>query len=151
MWHRQRSDQCLAQFERNFDHVRLRLHIGRHRVARVEGELKRACQIAHRFGDAYTGIEPRRCEKRLKSSKPHDVIGVRMRENYRIHIADIFAKCLRSEVPVSTTHEHFGCFNMDGGTQPVITRIRRMKHVAITTDHRHTLRRSSAEECQRER
>ena len=39
-----------------------------------------------------------------KVVETHDMIGVRMRENYCVHIADIFAKRLGPEIgPVSTT------------------------------------------------
>src|SRR5207247_1314225 len=40
MWHWQRSNQRLAQFKPAFDDVRLKLQVVRHRVARVECELK---------------------------------------------------------------------------------------------------------------
>ena len=79
--------------------------------------------------------------------KAHDVIGVRVRENDRIDLADIFAKRLGPEIGPSVHHERaLGRFDIDRRTQPLIARIWRSTHIAIATNHWHTLRRSGAEE-----
>ena len=101
MRHRQRSDQRLAKFERPMNGVRFGFEIIWDRIACLERELKHTFQVTHRFGRRIDRHRATRVRKAPEIVETHDVVGVRMRENYRIHIADILAKCLRSEISPS--------------------------------------------------
>ena len=118
------------------------------RVTRVERELKHALQIAHRFGRCINRNRATRVRKTSEIVKAHDVVRVRVRENYSIHIADIFAQRLGPEISASVHDKRaLWRFDINRRAQPVIARIGRSAHVAFTTDHRHALRCSGAEEC----
>jgi hypothetical protein len=80
--------------------------------------------------------------------KAHDVIGVRMRENDRIHFANILAQRLCPEIsPGIHNPRTFRRLDIDRGAQPLVARIGRPAYIAIAANHRHTLRRAGAEEC----
>ena len=89
--------------------MRLGPQIIRNWIARVECELKHALQIAHRFLRCINRHRTPRVRKSSEIIEAHDVIGMRVCENYRVHVADIFAERLGPKsVPVSTTNEHSG-------------------------------------------
>ena len=127
--------------------MRLGLQIIWNQIAGAEREPKRALQIPHRFRRCINRHRATCVRKSPKIIEAHDVIGVRVRENDRIDFADIFAKRLGPEIGPSVHHERaLGRFDIDRRTQPLIARIWRSTHIAIATNHWHTLRRSGAEE-----
>ena len=70
-----------------------------------------------------------------------------MGKNHGIDIADIFPERLAAEIGSGIHHESaLGRFDVNGRTRPLIARIGRSTHWAITTDHRHTLRCTGAKE-----
>lgn len=149
MRHWQRSDQRLIEFKRTVDHVRLGLQIIWNRVAGVEREPKHALQIPHRFGRRINRHGTTRVRKPPEIIEAHDVIGMRVRENYRVHVANIFAQRLGPEIGPRVYDERtFRSFDINRGAQPVIARIGRPADIAITTNHRHPLRCSGAKESQ---
>jgi hypothetical protein len=75
---------------------------------------------------------------------------VRVRENYRVDVADILAERLCSEIGPSVHHKRaFRGFDINRGAQPVIARVGRPADIAIAADHRHTLRCSGTEKGHR--
>jgi hypothetical protein len=81
--------------------------------------------------------------------EPHDVVGVRMREDDRVEPADIFAQGLGAKVGAGVDHPGaFRRFDIDGRAQTLIARIGRMTDLTIAADHGHALRSSRAEEGQ---
>jgi len=82
--------------------------------------------------------------------KAHDVIGVRVRENDRIDTPNILAQCLSPEICAGIHDPRaFRRFDIDRGAQPLVAWIGRVADIAIATNHRHALGRSSAEKGQR--
>ena len=126
--------------------MRLGLQIIWNRIAGVEREPKYALQIPHRFGRCIYRHRAQCVRKAPEIIEAHDVIGVRMRENHRVQIADIFAKRLGPKISPSIHHPRtFRRLNIDRGAQPIIARIGRPADVAIAANHRHALRRAGAE------
>ena len=79
--------------------------------------------------------------------KAHDVIGVRVRENDRIDTPNILAQRLCPEISPSIHDPRaFWRFDIDRGAQPLVARVGRPAHIAITTNHRHPLRGAGAQE-----
>src|SRR5437588_12126156 len=115
-------------------------------IEAVESEFKNAFEIAHRFR---RGVDRHRAEcvrKTPKIVEPHDVIGVRMRKDYRIEPPNIFAQNLSAKILAGIqTPRAFGSLNVNRRTQPLVARIGRMADFAIATDHRHALRSAGTE------
>src|SRR5205807_10296242 len=115
-------------------------------IAGVECEPKHALQIPHRFGGCIDRHRASRVRKSPQIVKAHDVISMRVRENYRIDFANILAQRLCPEISPSVHHKRrLRSFHIDRGAQPLVTWIRRAADIAIATDHRHTLGRPRAE------
>src|SRR6266496_2437426 len=150
MRHRQWSDQCLTEFERAVNYVRLRLQIIWNWIAGVECEPKHALQILHRFGRRIDRHRASRVRKSPEIVKAHDVISVGVRENYRIDFPNILAQRLCPEISPSVHHKRaLWSFHIDRGAKPLVTRIRRAADIAIAANHRHSLRSSGPEKGDR--
>jgi len=94
----QRCDQCLAQFKRAMNYMRLRLQIIWNWIAGVERKLKHPLQITHCFGRCINRHGASRVRKAAEIVKAHYMIGVRMRENDCIYAANVFSERLCSKI-----------------------------------------------------
>ena len=80
--------------------------------------------------------------------EPHDVIGMRVRDEERVHPANVVRERLRSQVG-RRVHEHARVvveLDVRGRAEACVARIGRSADVAVAADHGHAVRRAGAEE-----
>ena len=105
--------------------MRLRFQIAGKRIQALNANSKHALQVRHRFG---------RCINRHRAAtfpteaaqivKAHDVVGVRMREDNRIEVPNIFAQRLRPEIGAGIDDKSaLRSLNVNGRTGAVVARI----------------------------
>ena len=98
MRHRQGCDHGQSQLEGSIDQVWFGLQISRKWIQCFESELKDTLEIAHRLGGGINWHRTAGVRKASEIIKAHDVISMRVGENYRIDMSNIFAQRLGSEI-----------------------------------------------------
>jgi hypothetical protein len=81
----------------------------------------------------------------------HDVVGMRVREDHGIDLANVFAQRLGSKICAGINHPGtFRCLNVDGRTKSLIARIRGTANSTIAPNHGNALGSASAEKSESE-
>jgi hypothetical protein len=101
--------------------VRFRFQITRKGIQAFESEHKDALEIPHCFHGSVDRHGATRVRETPQIIEPHDVVGVRVRENYGIHPPNILTQRLRPKIRTGVDDERtFRRLDVDGRAQPLI-------------------------------
>jgi len=132
------------------DDMRLRLEITRRGRRRLESEFVNPFQVGHRFRRGIDRHAPATWRSKAPQIvKPHDVIGMGVCHDDGVDFPNIFAQTLGAKICPGI--DHVGTFRrlqIDRSASAVVARIGRAANPAVTTNHRHALRSTGAEESQ---
>ena len=127
------------------------MDITRPAILTIESEEKNPLEVGDRLVRTVNGKRPRIGTEWSKVIEAENVIGVRMREDYRVDATNVLAQALRTEVRSGIDDEgDLRSLDVNRRTAPVVAGIGGMADGTIATDDGHALRCARPEKCDRE-
>lgn len=134
---RQRYDGGFTEVKRTVDGLRKGLQVATVVVFTIEGILEHPFQ----HSEAFWGAIDRHELVYIDGESPQiveagEMIHVRMREDRRVEMADVFTQALRSKIrPCIHYPGKFGCLDVDRAAQSFVPRVTASTNCAITANH----------------